>query len=296
MSEFEDSTAVMEEPTEAPASDETVFGVDDTDFEELDTPSEESEPTEEQPENNAQTEEEKASGLRLQDYTRKTQDLAEERRQFAAEREAMKAETQQMQAQLQQMIQSAQVPQQLQADSLTGRLQQVASNPNLSAEDRAGLTVIAQMAETLEAQKEQIERLSQATSQFEQTSQAVQGLTQAQTQAQVSALREQINEATEMFGQETVSQTMGFVRRNGMVGNQWSPEVNPQTGQPFTIPELVALGSGKLAEDRQGAVAANRNGRQTAKRAASTNGRTSGTPESGWSKDDALAVIRGNQT
>ena len=86
MSEFEDSTAVMEEPTEAPASDETVFGVDDTDFEELDTPSEESEPTEEQPENNEQTEEEKASGLRLQDYTRKTQDLAEERRQFAAER------------------------------------------------------------------------------------------------------------------------------------------------------------------------------------------------------------------
>ena len=293
MTEFVDSTEVMEEPAEAPVSEGTVFGVDDTDSEELDTPSEESEPTEEQPKN---TDEAKASGLRLQDYTRKTQDLAEERRAFAAEREAIKAETQQMQAQLQQLIASAQVPQQLQADTMTGRLQEVASNPNLSAEDRAGLAVIAQMAETLEAQKAEIERLSQATSQFEQTSQAVQGFTQAQQAQQVAMLREQISEATEMFGEETVSATMAFVRRNGMAGNKWQPEINPQTGKPFTIPELVAVGSGKLVQDRQEAVAANRNGRQAAKRVASTNGRTTGATEGDFGKEDALAVIRGNQS
>ena len=230
--------------------------------------------------------------LRQQDYTRKTEELAQERRDFQAEREAFRTEMAQLRQQMQQ-TQQAPVQQQ---NGLVGQLQQVMNDPNLSPEDRAGLNVIRGLAEEVEAYEQELSELRQIRDQFQQTSQVVQGLTQQQQQAQLNMVRNQMDEARQMFGEDVVQGAMGAIRRLGVENGQWNPETNPSTGKPYTISEIVAMATGRTAEDRKAAVEANRNGRVQAKHRVAANGSQSGNPPKSFlTPAEAMAEIEANQ-
>jgi|15BtaG_2_1085339.scaffolds.fasta_scaffold01181_5 hypothetical protein len=301
MSEATDLAATEGEAPETPEYTEpegTTFGFDDTEDTSTGEPESQSgQPEEETPQ---QIPTDDGGTLRQQDYTRKTQDLADERRAFEAKQvewqEAQKAQ----QEQIQQTLQALQQTQQPQAQTgLVQQLQDVASNPNLTAEDRAGLNVIANLANELETAKQTIASLSQfqeqVAPQFEQINQTVTGLSAAQQQAQVAGLRNQLAEANEAFGVEVVEAAMPLVRRMGAVNGSWSPEVNPQTGEAFSIAEMVGLASGKLAQGNQEAQEAQLNGSRLAKKSVAGTGVTGTSKPGTFSEADAIAEIGQNQ-
>ena len=300
MSEVTDLAAPEGQTDEAPAQEEASFGFTP----EPDTAPEAPEEQSGQPEDTAaqSTEDTPDEGgyLRQQDYTRKTQDLADQRKAFEAERQAFHQEMQGQREQIQLALQAIQSGQTTPNRGLVGQLQEIAADPNLSMQDRAGLNVIANLATELEAAKQTIQELAQFredfSQRFNQTSQAVNGLTQAQHQAQLGQVQDQYNEAVELFGRETVDGQMNLIRRLAVENGQWAPETNPQTGKPFTMAELVAMGSGRLAEDAQAARDAQKNGKASSKKkAAPTGSSTGGDSRGSFSQADAIAEIAATQ-
>jgi len=302
MSEATDSMVSEGQAEEAPEVTESEFGFDaseDTLDEAPEAQSEQTEESEPQSTNANVPDEQEQGQLRHADYTRKTQDHAEQVRAFDERVKAWEQSQASQQAQIQQAIQALQTPQTSPNEGLVSQLQQVASNPNLSQEDRAGLNVIATMAQRMEQQEQTIAALTQnyeaMSPQVEQATQAVQGLTQRQTAELVTNLTQQKTDAVGAFGQEAVDAAMPLIGRMAVVNNQWTPPANPATGQPYTIPEMVGMVSGKIAQETQDAIGAQRNGSRGAKKVPGLTGNSTTSKPGAFADADGIAEIARNQ-
>lgn len=239
-----------------------VFGM-----EAVDTPSEEPEPQSGQPGAEASTStdtlENERGYLRQQDYSQKTMDLAEERRTFAAERETARAEDAENRRLLTEAI-AAQPTPQPQAD----QFQNLLVDPNLPPQDRVGLQYLQDLGHKMTKMEETNVGLQKTIDEMgprsQEMSYALDAMNQQRNDQILKEVDRQLAEANNMFGQEVVSSQMDFVKRLGMENGQWNPALKPGTDQPFTIAELVSLGSGKTGAE----VTQARNGLQEGKVAA----------------------------
>jgi hypothetical protein len=118
---------------------------------------------------------------------------------------------------------------------------------------------------------------------------------QGQNQAQMQQrMQKQIAEVVEVFGQDIGKDdsTLRFIERNRDALN----EVNPKTGQNWTLAELVGQWTGRTAEEAREARETQRTQRRNAKSGAATRGQSTGarnTQSSGViSKSTALDEIR----
>ncbi len=231
-------------------------------------------------------------GLRQADYTRKTQEVADSRRQLDAEREGFRQQQQQFQETQQQLLlQQQQGPP---PPGIPQQLQQVMSDPSLSAEDRAGLNVILTMSQNQEAQAGVIAdlraRLEQWEPQLQTTNQVVTQLSQEQQAGNLKRMEDQVQEAYTLFGQEATQAAADFIKKNISTPNR-------KTGQPYTVAELVGLESGRSVEDAQAARQGNKAVRQRSKQGVNSNGTAhpATTPAGGTlSKEEALREIESN--
>ena len=224
--------------------------------------------------------------LRWDDYTRKTTALADERRQWETQRQQREDAFLQKQEQWMERQQQALSPQNQQG-SLADRVRQVANGSDLSQQDKAGLGVIADLAQELETIKAENAELRALTPQFQQTFQQVQSLTAAQQSVMKANLTEQYKESVGAFGEDTTRAAGEFIKRN-------IDDVNPHTGKNFTIPELVAMFSGRTAQEARDA-----RGRFVTQQGAAKNGAASrgshpsAAPSAGpISREAALAEMR----
>ena len=241
---------------------------------------------------NTPSPDDQGDGLRQADYTRKTQEVADSRRQLDAERDSFRQQQQQFQETQQQLLLQQQqgppppgVPQQL---------QQVMSDPSLSAEDRAGLNVILTMSQNQEAQAGVIAdlraRLEQWEPQLQTTNQVVTQLSHEQQAGNLKRMEDQVQEAYTLFGQEATQAAADFIKKNISTPNR-------KTGQPYTVAELVGLESGRSVEDAQAARQGNKAVRQRSKQGVNSNGTAhpATTPAGGTlSKEEALREIESN--
>ena len=231
-------------------------------------------------------------GLRQADYTRKTQEVADSRRQLDAEREGFRQQQQQFQETQQQLLlQQQQGPP---PPGIPQQLQQVMSDPSLSAEDRAGLNVILTMSQNQEAQAGVIAdlraRLEQWEPQLQTTNQVVTQLSQEQQAGNLKRMEDQVQEAYTLFGQEATQAAADFIKKNISTPNR-------KTGQPYTVAEVVGLESGRSVEDAQAARQGNKAVRQRSKQGVNSNGTAhpATTPAGGTlSKEEALREIESN--
>ena len=231
-------------------------------------------------------------GLRQADYTRKTQEVADSRRQLDAEREGFRQQQQQFQETQQQLLlQQQQGPP---PPGIPQQLQQVMSDPSLSAEDRAGLNVILTMSQNQEAQAGVIAdlraRLEQWEPQLQTTNQVVTQLSQEQQAGNLKRMEDQVQEAYTLFGQEATQAAADFIKKNISTPNR-------KTGQPYTVAELVGLESGRSVDDAQAARQGNKAVRQRSKLGVNSNGTAhpATTPAGGTlSKEEALREIESN--
>ena len=232
-------------------------------------------------------------GLRQADYTRKTQEVADSRRQLDAERDSFRQQQQQFQETQQQLLlQQQQGPP---PPGIPQQLQQVMSDPSLSSEDRAGLNVILTMSQNQEAQAGVIAdlraRLEQWEPQLQTTNQVVTQLSQEQQAGNLKRMEDQVQEAYTLFGQEATQAAADFIKKNFATPNR-------NTGQPYTVAELVGLESGRSVEDAQAARQGNKAVRQRAKQGGTSNGTAhpATTPAGGTlSKEEALREIESNR-
>ena len=299
MSEVTDSFGDEGQASEAPESVESEFG-----FDSEDTPDEAPDsPQYEQPEPKADNEAPEEGPMLRADYTRKTQTHADEVREFKAEQARWREEQAGSQAQIQQAlatIQAQNSPQSTQPAGLTEQLQEVASSPNLSQEDRAGLNVIANMAAQLEEAQYTIRELSgfrdQVSGQFERTSRAVDGLTQAQSDTLMEGLQAEKASAIESFDQATVEAAMPLVGRMALQDGNWAPPENAATGKPYTIPEMVGMFSGRIAQEHMDARTGHRTAVNGSKKTVAPTGTTSPSGSmNSVSQAEAIAEIAANQ-
>ena len=231
-------------------------------------------------------------GLRQADYTRKTQEVADSRRQLDAERDSFRQQQQQFQETQQQLLlQQQQGPP---PPGIPQQLQQVMSDPSLSAEDRAGLNVILTMSQNQEAQAGVIAdlraRLEQWEPQLQTTNQVVTQLSHEQQAGNLKRMEDQVQEAYTLFGQEATQAAADFIKKNISTPNR-------KTGQPYTVAELVGLESGRSVEDAQAARDGNKAVRQRSKQGVNSNGTAhpATTPAGGTlSKEEALREIESN--
>ena len=258
-------------------------------------------PVNEQPEGNVQAasngatndnQPSDADGLRQADYTRKTQQVADDRRQVDTERTELRRQQEQFQkTQRQVLLQQQQGPP---PPTTSQQLQQVMTDPSLSSEDRAGLNVILTMSQQQEQQANVISdlrsRLEQWEPQLQTTNQVVSQLNQEQQASSLKRMEDQVQEAYDLFGQETTQQAAEFIKKNISTANR-------KTGQPYTVAELVGLESGRSIEHAQEARQGNRAVRQRSKQGVNSNGSAHPvtTPAGGpISKADALREIEAN--
>jgi len=235
-----------------------------------------------------------ADGLRQADYTRKTQQVADDRRQVDTERAELRRQQEQFQeTQRQVLLQQQQGPP---PPTTSQQLQQVMTDPSLSSEDRAGLNVILTMSQQQEQQANVISdlrsRLEQWEPQLQTTNQVVSQLNQEQQASSLKRMEDQVQEAYDLFGQETTQQAAEFIKKNISTPNR-------KTGQPYTVAELVGLESGRSIEHAQEARQGNRAVRQRSKQGVNSNGSAHPvtTPAGGpISKADALREIESNMT
>lgn len=231
-------------------------------------------------------------GLRQADYTRKTQEVADSRRQLDAERDSFRQQQQQFQETQQQLLlQQQQGPP---PPGIPQQLQQVMSDPSLSAEDRAGLNVILTMSQNQEEQAGVIAdlraRLEQWEPQLQTTNQVVTQLSHEQQAGNLKRMEDQVQEAYTLFGQEATQAAADFIKKNISTPNR-------KTGQPYTVAELVGLESGRSVDDAQAARDGNRAVRQRSKQGVNSNGTAhpATTPAGGTlSKEEALREIESN--
>jgi hypothetical protein len=181
---------------------------------------------------------------------------------------------------------------QTQQSNLSERVRQAANSPELSNEDRMGLGVIADLASQLEEQNAQLKQLAefrqQVEPQFQQTTAQLKSLTAAQQSVLMASLREQYDDAVGTFGEEATKSSGDFIRRN-------IESTNPATGKQFTIPELVAMATGKSLQEARDA-----RGRFTTQQRAAKNGAASrgthpsSSPSGGpQTRAQALAELKG---
>jgi hypothetical protein len=219
--------------------------------------------------------------LRQSDYTRKTTDVSEGRAKLEADRAALLQEQKDFHsAQLEQ----AKAPQE---QTQSQALQQLMQDPNISAEDRAGLGYIAQQAWTIEQQatalkslQEQMEKLSP---QLEETTGTVTQLTEAQNRVQVEVYKQQAAEADNFFG-------VGETRKYGGFIIQHLEQINPNTNEKYTIPELVGMASGKSVEEASKARQGTKKFRQRSKQQVAPTGSTSVIDTEGADQTEAQAI------
>lgn len=231
--------------------------------------------------------------LRYSDYTRKAQDLADQRKQLEQEQKRLADERNNWLSQREQLLQQ-QAQQQGSSDqptSLVQRLEGVMQSPDVSPQDRAGLQVITDIARENEQLKGQLTQLQQqfeqVAPQVETVSQQASKLTEQQNKQLVDSLKKQYSEAVSLFGEDAARSSMEFIRRNIQTPN-------PNTGEPYTIAELVAMATGKSMDEVRDARASTRNQRQKAKKDVSSHGAHPQTQPTGenWSRSQALAAIR----
>ena len=293
MAEETDLAVDEGQPSQEP-SDEVAFG-----YEPEVTPEEEPEPQDRQPDSEPETDpvETERGYLRQQDYTRKTQELADQRRADEATRQAFQEEMAASREQMQQVLQRADQPQ---AQGYASQFDGLLQDPNLSPEDRRGVAVLQGMAQEMDGLKQTneqlVQKLAELEPQFAQANQAVQNFSERQHNETLREVNAQLDEANSIFGKDAVDEQMPFVRRMTVTDGSWSPEVNPRTQQPYTVAELVSLGSGKAIEDSQKAIAAQKNGKKEAQGKVAPQGSHPVTPPSGpLTQADALAEIEATQ-
>ena len=231
---------------------------------------------------------EKSQGyLRHSDYTKKTTENSQ-RNTILDERErSLEIRERNLQPQ-----ESAAQPQ-TQPSQYSQAVSQALQSPTLTAEDRAGLQLFGNMAQDLEQTRAQLADLQARQEEFEprfqETANSVYQLSEAQVSVRAAAIKEQVTEAQESFGEEAVTLSNDFIHRN-------YGATNPATGKDYTIPELVALATGKTAEEATAARERSRTSRQAAKQGiAARTSPSGGAPKSGkLSERDAVAEIAAN--
>ena len=148
-----------------------------------------------------------------------------------------------------------------------------ASNPEQQRslmEQAAGIDYVQQMVNqqlTQFAQQHGLDKVSQLYSTVEQ----LQGQTQAQIQKEMKA---QIAEAVEVFGEDIAydESTLRFIQRN----RDALKEVNPKTGENWTLSELIGRWTGRSADEAREARQTQRTQRRSAKSGAATRGQSAG--------------------
>jgi len=285
MAEESDSAVVEEQPSQAPA-EENSFGMIEDEFQ-PDTPAQESDPTNEQTEEAPQPTTETVDNggqLRLEDYTRKTQDHAENVRQWDLQRAEQQRALDDQRAQLTQAMQQ---PQQFQQSDA---LSQAAQDPNLTQAERAGLNVLAETQRATEELRGQIATLQQfqeqLAPQFQQTQQDLQGLTQAQKSVQDAELRTQGQEAAKLFGEDAVRNSVNQIYA-------LKDQVNPLTNKNYSVAEIVGMVTGKVASQAAETRESNRNTKGQFQAQAKTNGSNVAVETGSHSEADALSEIKG---
>jgi hypothetical protein len=207
-----------------------------------------------------------AGVLRQQDYTRKTTDLADQRKAFEAERTAWLTQREEAVAA---QTAAAAVPAGAQTPDLSTQIQQALMDPNLAPTERAGLQVIGNMSTELAEARATIAELKAFQVEMQPKVAAVeatsQTVVQGQNAAAVKIYAAQLKDATTAFGAEAVNASKEFIRTN-------IKGTNPQTGEQWTIPELVGLASGKTAAGAQAATQQTAAARGAAKRRAAPAG------------------------
>ena len=137
-------------------------------------------------------------------------------------------------------------------------------------EQAAGIDYVQQMVTqqlTQFAQQHGLDKVSQLYSTVEQ----LQGQTQAQVQKEMKA---QIADAVEVFGEDIAydESTLRFIQRN----RDALKEVNPKTGENWTLSELIGRWTGRSADEAREARQTQRTQRRSAKSGAATRGQSAG--------------------
>ena len=137
-------------------------------------------------------------------------------------------------------------------------------------EQAAGIDYVQQMVTqqlTQFAQQHGLDKVSQLYSTVEQ----LQGQTQAQVQKEMKA---QIADAVEVFGEDIAydESTLRFIQRN----RDALKEVNPKTGENWTLSELIGRWTGRSADEAREARQTQRSQRRSAKSGAATRGQSAG--------------------
>ena len=289
MSEVTDLSTTEEQATEAPVEQLGDGLRSDTPLGALDEPTESDNGAQETPapkNNDTLDADEHHNGyLRQSDYTKGMQGIARDREALQAERAAWEQQVAYTQAQ--------QPAEGLPSDAPSSQYVQLAAQalqqPDLSPEDRAGLNTIYALAYEMESTQAELGRLQELEAQFQQTQQSVWQLSDAQLQTKTKAIQTQIDEANEIFGDESGTLSSEFIKRN-------FGDTNPVTGSEFTIADLVGLATNKTVEEAAGARGRTQATRQRLKQgiagsaqpSAATNGKGK------LSRDEAIAEIKAN--
>ena len=226
--------------------------------------------------------------MRRADYTRKTQDLADERRQLAEERRLMAEERQQEREQWQAQINAMTQSINPEEPSTIARALQ---NPELSAEDRAGLEYLQASEQEQNTLRDSVGAMAQQIEHMQQRLDWAYGHLESQQATERGVadvmVKEQFAEADEAFGPEKTQAAAWMIER------LWGDGVNPQ-GEPLTIKEIVAMAHNMPADQAQDAMLRQTNGRSQAKRAASPPQTSpADVPQQGpLSESEAMAVIK----
>ena len=222
------------------------------------------------------------------DYTRKTQDLADERRQLAEERRLMAEERQQERDQWQSQINAM-------TNTISpedpGTIARALQNPELSAEDRAGLEYLQASEQEQNTLRDYVGTMAQQMEHMQQRLDWAYGHLEGQHADQRGAadvlVKDQFAEADEAFGVEKTQAAAWMIEK------LWGEGVNSQ-GEPLTIKEIVAMAHNMPAGQAQDAMLRQTNGRSQAKRTASApQMNPADVPQQGpLSESEAMAVIK----
>ncbi len=242
-------------------------------------------------------EEQERGYLRHEDYTRKRQqDAAEhtERMRQLEVREQQMAQERQQFLETMQQLQKPGVPEQQQSTVAQQARAVIAADPQMLPAERAGLEVLAQIAETNDQLQRELaqtkERLDQYEPQIRSASESLQQNKERDQKALFAEVQKQTEEAHKLFGVETTQlygQSIYPLIRDGAV--------NPQTEKPWTVPELVAQFSGRSLEEVRAAQNGNRQAARQAKVSAASGAAPAGPTvpaDTGpLSPEQAIAVI-----
>lgn len=222
------------------------------------------------------------------DYTRKTQDLADERRQLAEERRLMAEERQQERDQWQNQINA--ITNTISPED-PGTIARALQNPELSAEDRAGLEYLQASEQEQNTLRDYVGTMAQQMEHMQQRLDWAYGHLEGQHADQRGAadvlVKDQFAEADEAFGVEKTQAAAWMIEK------LWGEGVNSQ-GEPLTIKEIVAMAHNMPAGQAQDAMLRQTNGRSQAKRTASApQMNPADVPQQGpLSESEAMAVIK----